>query len=99
MVKKILLVIGGVALFVVGLFLGGGLLNRRRVGGTGQHLDDVGDSLDRAGDAIDESTSAIDDSARIVGDISAGNSIGQTLIERGREILAAAKARNRDSGG
>ena len=111
--KKVFLVIGGIALLVIGVLLGGGHFNRRRGSGTNRPLDDVREhteraecEAERASDAVDQGAGEIDSSAERIAEsqdinreLAAGNTTAERLIRRSREILATATARSNSNSG
>ncbi len=100
-VKAILAIIGGVAILVLGIILGGGSANRRGVRGAGSDLDDARRDIDDASAGIANAGSGVESVAeqlrvstdRVDG-LADSNKRSQVIVARGREILARAKARH-----
>lgn len=101
MLKKILYIIGGVALLALGYSLGGGNPDRRRVGRTQPDFDGIGRShdtaesgIDNAGEIVESVREQLADSQERVDRLIDSSGRSQALIARGREILARANARD-----
>ena len=97
-VKKVMYILGGVALLILGVLLGC-LSNRRRVPGTIGQPGNVGSDIDGAIDANSLTSGAVGDSASLNQSIEQTNTTATKLLHRSREILEKAKARSGDSSG
>lgn len=92
--KKVLAIGGAILAAIVGVLIGRGLPNRRRVSGTTDNLHELGESIGRAGDHNSDATDAVDDSSRLAGEIADRNRDNKSDVKRAKEILANAKARS-----
>ncbi len=102
-VKMVLGIIGGVALIVIGylcrgLFDGrGGGQTRPNPSGTFGEIDTAASGIGDAGAIVADVGGQIEADADTVADIGASIGAGSILIQRGRDILAAARARAKDN--
>ena len=94
-VKKVLIAIGGVLVAIIGVLIGRGLPNRRRVSRVTSDLREVGESVDRAGSGIEDVADQLRDSRNTAGRIAERNRDNKADVDRAKEILARAKQRSR----
>lgn len=93
-VKKILTIIGAILAAIVGVVIGRGLPQRRRVPGVRGNLDALGESARRSADYNKNLGEQLEISRISAGEIADRNRDNVADVERAKEILRRAKARS-----
>ena len=99
--KKVLTIIGAVAIGIVGVLLGRSL-NRGRVHGVDRDIYELRQSTGRTEAAIRDATDELVESRRLAGEIAIRNRDAKADVKRAKAILARAKKRSNqvdDNGG
>ena len=102
-IKTVLAICGGVAILIIG-YLCRGLFDGRGGGqgrpdpyGTLGKIAAAAEGVAAAGAIVEEVGDQLEDSAAAIDDVGASIGAGGVLIQRGRDILAAARARAKDN--
>jgi len=92
--KKILAIIGAVLATIIGVLIGRGLPNRRRVRGIDSDIHELGESVRRASDINNNLGEQLEVSRRSAGEIADRNRDNVADVDLAKEILRRAKARS-----